>query len=107
MITMFSMEMRLGQAASHSPWRVQLPKYSSMRSTMSAVRASRSAWPGGSRLRWATWAAVNSWAAPLGQAATQAPQPMQAAASEAAAATGLGTGVMVGAGDGGGAPLGA
>ena len=41
---------------------------------------------------------VNSWAAPLGQAATQAPQPMQAAASKAASATVFGTGMMLASG---------
>ena len=43
-------------------------------------------------------AEVNSWAAPLGQAATQAPQPMQAAASKAASATSLGTGMRLASG---------
>ena len=62
------------------------------------MRESRSAWPWGSRLRWAILAAVNSWAAPLGQAATQAPQPMQAAASKAASATVFGTGMMLASG---------
>jgi hypothetical protein len=40
-------------------------------------------------------AEVNSWAAELGQAATQAPQPMQAAASNAWSAATLGTGVRL------------
>nr|BFE75350.1 hypothetical protein GCM10020092_086510 [Actinoplanes digitatis] len=43
-------------------------------------------------------AAVNSIAEPLGQAATQAPQPMQVAASNAASASGLGTGVACASG---------
>src|ERR1044072_219298 len=102
MMTMFSSEIRLGQAASHSPCRVQLPKNSSIRSTMCSVRASRSDWPWGRRLRWATLAAVKSWAAPLGQAATQAPQPVQAAGREGAAAPRGGDGVDVGLGGGAG-----
>ncbi len=40
-------------------------------------------------------AEVNSWPALLGQAATQAPHPMQAAASMAASAAVLGTGMML------------
>ena len=43
-------------------------------------------------------AAVNSWPALLGQAATQAPQPMQAAASMAASAAVLGTGMRLASG---------
>ena len=43
-------------------------------------------------------AAVNSMAEALGQAATQAPQPMQAAASKAASATIFGTGMMLASG---------
>jgi hypothetical protein len=40
----------------------------------------------------------NSEAEPLGQAATQAPQPMQAAAVKARSAFGLGTGVACASG---------
>ena len=47
--------------------------------------------PSGSALSWVTFAAVNSMAAALGQAATQAPQPMHAAASIAVAAASFGT----------------
>ena len=43
-------------------------------------------------------AEVNSWAAEFGQAATQAPQPMQAAASMAASATGFGIGMRLASG---------
>ena len=43
-------------------------------------------------------AEVNSWAAPFGQAATHAPQPMHAAASNAASATSFGTGMMLASG---------
>src|SRR5690625_7717383 len=60
---------------------------------MDSTRLSRSGCPWGSRLRWVTLAAVNSIEEPLGQAATQAPQAMQAAASKAASASALGTGV--------------
>ena len=47
-------------------------------------------------------AEVNSWAALFGQAATQAPQPMHAAASMAASATSLGIEREVGVGGGAG-----
>ena len=66
--------------------------------TMSSTRASRSGWPCGSRPRWVTLAAVNSMAEPLGQAATQAPQPMQVAASKARSASGFGTGMAFASG---------
>ena len=54
-----------------------------VRDHVAAPGVSRSGWPCGSRPRWVTLAAVNSIAEPFGQAATQAPQPMQAAASNA------------------------
>ena len=85
----------MGQASRHSPWLVQEPKNSSMVSTMASVRRQRSGWPWGSTLRCPSLAAVKSWAAELGQAATQAPQPMQAAASMAKSAASLGTGVSL------------
>ena len=47
---------------------------------------------------------MNSWAALLGQAATQAPQPMQAAASMAASLTSFGTRMRLASGA---APVGA
>ena len=65
---------------------------------MSSVRRHRSAWPWGSRLRWVSLAEVKSWPAELGQAATQAPQPMQAAASKAVSAASLGTGISLASG---------
>src|ERR687892_304566 len=77
---MKSMEISFGQAASHSPMLVQEPKNCSMVSTMLATRWSRSGPPCGSRLRWETFADVNSCAARLGHAATHAPQAMHAAA---------------------------
>ena len=45
-----------------------------------------------------TLAAVNSIAEPFGQAATQAPQPMQVAASKAASASAFGTGMACASG---------
>src|SRR3954453_6944089 len=92
------MEIVLGHASWHSPWLVQEPKYSSIVSTIVSTRRKRSAWPWGSRLRWPILADVKRFAAPFGQAATHAPQPMQAAASNAASTTSFGTGVRFASG---------
>ncbi len=59
---------------------------------MASARRMRSGWPCGRRPRCETFAAVNSIAEAFGHAATQAPQPMQAAASIARSASSLGTG---------------
>src|SRR6187402_1705530 len=89
---MFSSWMPFGQTASHSPMFVQLPKPSSLAwATMFNAREWRSGWPWGSRPRWLILAPVNSDALALGQAATQAPQPMHAAADMAISDSGLGT----------------
>src|SRR5207245_10820646 len=88
--------MDLGHAASHSKWLVQVPKPSaSICATMPRTRARRSGWPWGSRPRWETFAAVKSIAEALGQAATQAPPPTQAAASIARADADLGSGLAL------------
>src|ERR1035437_7257132 len=71
-----------GHTASHSPMLVQLPKSSCLAcATMVMARWARYGCPCGSRPRWAILAPVNSAAAALGHMATQAPQPMQAAAA--------------------------
>src|SRR5699024_1570460 len=89
-----SIWMPLGQAAVHSPIWVQPPNPSaSCWATMSSTRVCRSGCPCGSMPRWATFAAMNSEADPFGQSATQAPQPMQVAASNAASASVLFTGM--------------
>src|SRR5882757_5217842 len=88
-----------GHDATHSPVLVQPPKpSSSIAATMSSTRRSRSGCPCGNTLRWLTLAEVNSIADPLGQAATQAPQPMQVALSKATSASDLGTGVACASG---------
>ena len=88
------MEMPFGHAAEHSPMLVQPPKPSrSCWAIMLITRSSRSGWPCGSSPRWVTLAAVNSIALPFGQAATQAPQAMQVAASNASSAATLSTGI--------------
>ncbi len=63
---MKSIEISLGHAASHSPWLVHEPKNSSITSTMFSTRMSRSGWPWGSKLRWATLAAVNKLGGAVG-----------------------------------------
>src|ERR1035437_6017763 len=83
----------LGQTASQEPVTVQLPKPSlSICLTMLSTRPSFSALPCGNRLRWETFAATKSMADAFLQTATQAPQPMQAAASIESSAAVLGTG---------------
>ena len=67
-------------------------------STIASVRRARSGWPWGRRFRCASLAAVKSWPAPFGHAATHAPQPMQAAASIARSASSLGTGIRFASG---------
>ena len=69
-----------------------------MAATILRTRRSRSGWPCGSRPRCETLAAVNSMAEAFGQAATQAPQPMQAAASMAGSASVFGTGMALASG---------
>ncbi len=59
---------------------MQAPKAScSMARTMARARRSRSGCPWGSIPRWEILALTKSMAAPLGQVATQAPQPMHSA----------------------------
>ena len=65
---------------------------------MLRTRRSFSALPWGSRPRWETLAATNSMALAFLQAATQAPQPMHAAASIARSASSLGTGSALASG---------
>ena len=90
---MLDSEIAAGQAASHSAVFVQAPKPSaSMRATMFSTRAVRSGLPCGNSAICETLAPTNSMADAFLQAATQAPQPMQAAASIALSASCLGTG---------------
>src|SRR6267378_1936315 len=89
---MKSMLMSLGHAAMHSPWLLHAPNPSaSICATIPTTLVSRSGWPWGRSPRCDTFAATNSMADALGQAATQAPHPMQAAASIARSASRFGT----------------
>src|SRR5688500_13739621 len=84
---MFEIEISFGQTASHSPSLEQLPKPSaSAASIIETTRRRRSGWPCGSRARCEILALMKRWAEAFLQAATQAPQPMQAAESIAASA---------------------
>src|SRR5665811_1645923 len=100
---MTSRPMPLGHTAAHSPICVQPPKPStSIWLIIASARESRSGWPCGSSPRWVILAPTNSAAEPLGHAATHAPQPMQAAASNAAC---IGCGACVAACPNGSAAL--
>ena len=100
MRAMTSSGMSFGQAASHSPWFVQPPKPSRVHRARPSrrTRSMRSGWPCGSSARCETLAPANSIADAFGQAATQAPQPMQAAASIARSASSFGTGIALASG---------
>ncbi len=96
---MKSIEISLGQAAMHSPWLVHAPNPSaSICATMFTTRLERSGWPWGRRPRCEAFAATNSIAEALGQAATHAPHPMHAAASIARSASRLDTGIELASG---------
>ena len=69
------------------PAEVKLANGSSIFRTIRTARLSRSAWPCGKRPRCETFAETNNIAEEFGQAATQAPHPIQAAASIARSAS--------------------
>ena len=93
---MLTMEISLGHSASHSRSLVQLPKpKASIVFNILIARLAASGRPWGSRARWDILAPVNSMAEALGHEATQAPQPMQAAASMAFSAAAWGTGMAL------------
>src|SRR6202012_958873 len=80
-------EISLGHTASQAPVEVQLPNPSlSIWAIMSVTRVLRSGLPWGRRARWEIFAPTNSRAELFLQAATQAPQPMQAAEAKAVSA---------------------
>src|ERR1043165_4526078 len=95
MRAMFSREMPFGHSISQAPVLVQFPKPSaSIWLTMFFTRAVASTCPCGSKASWETFAETNSIADEFLQVATQAPQPMHAAASKAASASGFGMGIL-------------
>src|SRR5262245_14587826 len=93
---MLSRVISFGQAASHEPILVQFPNpSSSIFATIFNTRDVSSTFPCGSRLKWEILAATKSMADAFLQAATQAPQPMQAAASKALSASSFGIGIAL------------
>ena len=75
---------------------MQFPKpSSSIAFTIFRTRRSFSGLPCGSMFRWETFAATNSIAEAFLQAATHAPQPIQAAASIARSDSGFGMGIVL------------
>src|SRR6056297_890125 len=89
----------LGHSASQAPVLVQFPKPSaSILATIFLARSLASICPWGSRARWDTLAATKSMADAFLQAATQAPHPMQVAASMDKSAFFFGTGVVLASG---------
>src|SRR5215468_3315417 len=90
---MFEMGISFGQTASHSPSFEQLPNPSaSARSIIATTRLERSNCPCGMSARCEILALMKRCADAFLQAATQAPQPMQTAASIAPSDTLLGMG---------------
>ncbi len=84
MRAMLEIGISFGHTASHSPSFEQLPKPSaSAWSIIATTRAPRSTCPWGRSARCEILALMNRCADAFLQAATQAPQPMQAAASMA------------------------
>ncbi len=90
------MEIPLGHTASHSRSLVQFPNPSlSIAVTIAMARSFRSGLPWGRRLSCDIFAPVKSIAAPFGQLATQAPQPIQDAASMESSAVAEGMGIAL------------
>src|SRR5680860_1910225 len=92
----FLREISLGHSTSQAPVFVQLPKPSaSICFTIWATRSPASIFPCGNRANWDTLAATNSMAEAFLQAAAQAPQPIQVAASKASSETDFSMGMVL------------
>jgi hypothetical protein len=99
MRAILAMEISLGHSASHSRSFEQLPKHSaSIFRTMAIAPRAASGRPWGKRANWDIFAPTKSMAGALGQAATHAPHPIQAAASMALSAISWGTGMELAGG---------
>src|SRR5205814_687957 len=89
-------DISLGHTASQASVKVQEPNPSlSIWATMLNTRVLRSGSPCGNKARWATLADRNNMAELFLQAATQAPQPIQAAAAKEASAFSFSTGMAL------------
>src|SRR6056300_392337 len=96
MRAMFSKEMPLGHSTSQAPVLVQFPNPSrSIWCTISNTRSLASGCPCGSNENWLIFAEANNIAEEFLHVATQAPQPIQVAASKALSAFSLGTGIAL------------
>lgn len=94
MRAIFSREISLGHSTSHDPVLVQFPNpSSSIISTIFLTLETRSTWPCGSKASCEIFAETKSIAEEFLQDATQAPHPIQAAASKAASASVFGIGI--------------
>ena len=85
--------MPAGHTSAHSPYTEHGPNSSSAARVMPLARRLRSFWLEGSVARCMVLDPANSWAEPLGHAATHAPQPMHAARSSAHSADSWDTGM--------------
>src|SRR5690606_11682606 len=93
------MEIFFGHSTSQAPVLVQLPKpSSSILATIDLARRAASTLPCGRRANWLTLAETKCMADPFLQAATQAPQPIQAAASMAISESSRGMGMALASG---------
>src|SRR5579872_2901171 len=96
MRAMFEIGISFGHTASHSPSFEQLPNPSaSACAIIAAARRARSGFPCGSIESCEIFALMKRCADAFLQAATQAPQPMQAAESIATSATAFGIGIAL------------
>src|SRR5690554_1723688 len=92
---MFSKEIPFGHSTSHAPVLVQFPKPSaSIASTMFLTRSAASIRPCGNKANCDTFAETNNIAEAFLHDATQAPHPIQVAASKALSASCLLTGML-------------
>ena len=93
---MFSSVIPFGHSISQAPVLLQLPKpSSSICVTMFLARVVRSTFPWGNNANWEIFAETNNMADEFLQVATQAPQPIHAAALKAASASGFGIGILL------------
>src|SRR5688572_18797646 len=96
---MFVRLMPFGHSASQAPVLVQAPNPSlSICATILSTRSFLSGFPCGSSANWETFALTNNIADAFLQAATQAPQPIQAAESKASSAIFFGIGISFASG---------
>src|SRR5690606_3461295 len=95
-LAIFSSEIPFGHSTSQAPVLEQLPNpSSSICATIFCALREASTLPCGNKANWEIFAPTNNIAEPFLQAATQAPQPMQVAASNDLSASSFGTGKLL------------